>query len=104
MTEHAVLWKTGDTARPAPTPWCWGPPQLRSGPDPHPSPSRQGMLQHRGAQQRTPALPLSPGKSRGENLCHGHLCLLLLLLQELLEKLHLVVGREGRSQVRQLGR
>lgn len=46
-----------------------------------------------------------PWKRMGEeNLCHGHLCLLLLLLQELLEKLHLVVGREGCSQVGQLGR
>lgn len=62
------------------------------------------LQQHQGARQCASALPLPLGKNGGENLCHSHLCLLLLLLQELLEKLHLVVGREGCSQVRQLGR
>lgn len=51
-----------------------------------------------------PSPATAPGKSRGENLCHCHLSLLLLLLQELLEELHLVVSREGGSQVRQLRR
>lgn len=51
-----------------------------------------------------PSPATAPGKNRGDNLCHSHLCLLLLLLQELLEKLHLVVGRQRCSQVGQLGR
>lgn len=44
-----------------------------------------------------------PGNSDGTNLRHGHLCLLLLLLQELLQELHLVVGGQRCAQVGQRG-